>query len=164
MCCAQGRLNAKPIQYPWWVFVLGLSLTLMSILFIPIMFFYYKKYPWVGRASRSRSREGTRAVCSEAPAPPSNEANDFPVQRSSNSLGSILLNRLGTKSSGESHIENNTNERNKQLSFKDDDAIARGKAAKENGNGEERARLTSPLSADESARDRHRSGDKAADK
>ena len=140
----QGRLNEEKVYYPWWVFPVGIGLTLMSILFIPFMFFYYKKYPWVGRASRSRSREATRVTCSEAPAVPSNDANDFPVQQSSNSLGSILLNRLGTKSSGESPSENNANERNKQLSFKDDDAVARGKAAKENGNAEERTQLTIP--------------------
>jgi hypothetical protein len=145
---AQGTLNKDPVPYPPWVLPVGLFLACISILFIPFMFFYYKKYPWVGRASRSRSREGTRVVCSEAPAPPSNDANDFPVQQSSNSLGSILLNRLGTKSSGESPNENNTNERNKQLSFKDDDATARGKSAKENGNGEEHTRLTVPPSTD----------------
>ena len=95
-----------------WVIPLGIALTAVSITFIPVMFFYNRKYAWVGRAKRTRQPDVNASAAAESATDRStrlllgsNESNETYTQ-SSNTVGvgdSILLNPLSTMPPREKH-------------------------------------------------------------
>lgn len=89
-------MNAKGTTYPIWVIPLGLLLSALSIAFIPVMFFYYRKAPWVGRATRSTNvPEVVQPGPNVSPGPSSRSqrqqlnpnASSHPVSQSDSSFG-----------------------------------------------------------------------------
>lgn len=103
-------MNENGSPYQWWVIPIGIALTCLSILFIPFLFFYHSKSPWIGRASRTRQDatlisppEAVPVSSSQQQPSNKNESGDR-VDQSSSSFGvgdSILLNPLLPASSGQ---------------------------------------------------------------
>ena len=114
-----------------WVIPLGFVLTAASIAFIPIMFFYYRNNPWVGRAKRTppqveppAASETDPGTASQRPLINRNESTDEFVQ-SDSSLGvgdSILLNSNTPMSSREKQSDRNSRGR-KSVSIMEDNIV-----------------------------------------
>lgn len=162
----------KDNPYPLWALPLGFALTTLSIAFIPVMFFYHRKAPWVGRAARKSLPSSVRYTASEenpgesskALIVSSNESNEAPVQ-SEDSLGiggSIMLNPMATGSSRETQSNKGSKER-KSVTISVSDVLYRPTSGEDDSDAAHRERAST--SDPESARKRRRSGsssDKAA--
>lgn len=158
----------KDNPYPLWVLPLGFALTTLSIAFIPVMFFYHRKAPWIGRVKRNSLPTSVRYTASEenpgesskALIVSSNESNEAPVQ-SEDSLGiGASINPMATGSSRETQSNKGSKER-KSVTISVSDVLYRPNSGEDESDAANRDSTSDP----ESARKRRRSGsssDKAA--